>query len=156
MGTQLIDTAKANNLSFSKLLELPQDDDPEAVIEELRRLELEIEEAKKNTENANNKENEMRYEDVPMIPTNKLKLDIFDPHSAVNSSDFIVKEEDSNITEKLTQENSEKPVIKSEESNNTSVNNGENKPHDKFDTKISNMLKVYFKINHRVNVKKIS
>ena len=138
MGTQLIDTAKANNLSFTKLLELPQDDDPEAVIEELRRLELEIEEAKKNKEN----EDEMRYEDIPVIPTNKLNLEGLDAKS--ESSDFIVKMEDT-ISESNTEkaQSTEAPAIHIETPKEVEETKPVNKPHDKFDTKISNMLKVY-------------
>ena len=100
MGTQLIDAAVSNNKSFKNLIDLQNSskasNDPEAILEEMRQLELEIEEAKRKKqedENANEveegsdeKENEeIRYEDIPIIPTVKLVL----PSSAAVDSDFI-------------------------------------------------------------------
>jgi len=94
MGTQLIDAAVSNNKSFKNLIDLQNSSkassDPEDIFEKMRQLELEIEETrrkKQEDESANDEEekDEIRYEDIPIIPTVKLVL----PSPAVVDSDFI-------------------------------------------------------------------
>lgn len=71
MGTQLFDTAISNNLSFKNLLEMPnKSNDPDAVYDELRQLELEIEETKRSKQI--NETKNLNYDDT--IPEKLLVL----------------------------------------------------------------------------------
>lgn len=105
MGTQLI----ANNLSFKNLVDLPnKNTDPNAVIDELRQLELEVKQQAEDSQNVqdNSVRDEIRYMDVPMIPTNKLVL----PESGYmalkidKSESDEASEEDTETREKSTEE----------------------------------------------------
>ncbi len=99
MGTQLIDAAVSNNKSFKNLIDLQNisksSNHSDNILEEMRQLEIEIEGAKRKKQEDNNfneemeenqhkKDEEIRYEDIPIIPTVKLVLPAFSA-----GSDFI-------------------------------------------------------------------
>lgn len=143
MGNQLgIDTNIVNNLSFKNLLELPNKNvDPESVYDELRQLELEVEakdKRNKKLENSNyeyDSDEELKYEDAPMIPTKNLILpeetsDFIETTNRIKGNETVFTEKE-NIDMKLESNDKDDIII-------TPIKN----THDlMIDDKISKMIK---------------